>query len=64
VGQVGQHWRYDWHADALAWNYAHDLPSCQGRIKAEPEHFRVWEEMPVVPQGAGEHFWLRIEKKR
>ena len=42
---------------------AADLPAATGKLKAEPEDFRV-EEIPTFPpEGEGEHLYLWIEKR-
>ncbi|EKF75128.1 hypothetical protein A11A3_05529 [Alcanivorax hongdengensis A-11-3] len=41
---------------------AHGGASCLGRIKTEPQDFRVLEQMHVPLDGDGEHLWLHIEK--
>jgi len=40
-----------------------DLPGSGGRIKAEPEDFRVEEIPSYLPAGAGPHLWLWVEKR-
>ena len=40
-----------------------DLPGTGGRIKAEPEDFRVDERSLYDPSGEGAHLLLRIEKR-
>ncbi len=37
-------------------------PAC-GRIRVEPEDFRVYEEVGVEPDGEGEHLWLKLRKR-
>ncbi len=40
-----------------------DLPGTGGRVREEPEDFRV-EELPAYePQGSGSHLYLRVEKR-
>ncbi len=40
-----------------------ELPGSGGRVKASPEDFRVDEIPAYPPVGAGEHLWLRVEKR-
>lgn len=40
-----------------------DLPGSGGRVKASPDDFRVDEVPAYVPQGSGQHLWLRVEKR-
>lgn len=35
----------------------------RGRIRVEPEDFRVYEELAVEPSGEGEHLWLKLRKR-
>ena len=35
----------------------------RGRLKVSPEDFRVEELPATLPEGAGEHLWLEIEKR-
>lgn len=45
------------------WNRVLGDPGCRGRLRAEPEDFRV-EELPLItPEGRGGHLWLEIEKR-
>ncbi len=41
-----------------------DLPGVGGRIGAEPEDFRVDEVPLYFPSGEGEHWYVRIRKRR
>jgi tRNA pseudouridine13 synthase len=41
-----------------------DLPGVGGRIGAEPEDFRVDEVPLYFPSGEGEHWYIRIRKRR
>ncbi|MES2624555.1 MAG: tRNA pseudouridine(13) synthase TruD [Pseudomonadota bacterium] len=47
-----------WHKLSHAWGG----PLLRGRFKSTPEDFRVEENLGFVPDGAGEHLWLFIEK--
>ena len=38
-------------------------PECRGRLRVEPEDFRVEELRLITPQGQGSHLWLEIEKR-
>jgi tRNA pseudouridine13 synthase len=40
-----------------------DLPGCGGRIKFEPDDFRVEEVPAYTPSGEGEHVYLHVEKR-
>jgi tRNA pseudouridine13 synthase len=42
---------------------AHGAPLSPARIKAEPEDFRVEEELSFAPSGEGPHRLLRVEKR-
>lgn len=44
------------------WNYAYGRPLCTGQIKVAADDFIVEEILPFVPDGSGEHVFLRIEK--
>ncbi|MGF1687699.1 tRNA pseudouridine(13) synthase TruD [Photobacterium japonica] len=46
--------------DNFSWLYG--KPSCQGRIKAEPEDFVVKENLGFDFAGTGEHFMVKIRK--
>ncbi|MCG5536096.1 tRNA pseudouridine(13) synthase TruD [Ectothiorhodospira mobilis] len=39
-----------------------DTPPLQGRIRSQPEDFRVDELPATAPEGEGEHLWLRVRK--
>ncbi len=43
--------------------FCHDLPATGGRIKVEPEDFRVEEIPSYRPSGEGEHLYLWVEKR-
>ncbi|WP_019933182.1 tRNA pseudouridine(13) synthase TruD [Oceanimonas smirnovii] len=45
------------------WHYLHGEPTVSGRLKAEPEHFIVREDLGFVPGGEGEHIFLHIRKR-
>ncbi|MGF1701609.1 tRNA pseudouridine(13) synthase TruD [Photobacterium makurazakiensis] len=46
--------------DSFSWLYG--KPSCQGRIKVEPEDFIVKENLGFDFAGTGEHFMVKIRK--
>jgi len=52
-----------WSRAALSPPRAHGAPLAAARIKAEPEDFRVEEELSFVPSGEGPHRLLRVEKR-
>ena len=52
-----------WTRAALSPPRAHGAPLSAVRIKAEPEDFRVEEELSFVPSGEGPHRLLRVEKR-
>ncbi|MEX2503164.1 MAG: tRNA pseudouridine(13) synthase TruD, partial [Trueperaceae bacterium] len=39
-----------------------DLPGTEGRIRVQPEDFRVTEIPAYLPQGGGSHLYLRVRK--
>jgi len=43
--------------------FAHGGPLGTARIRVSPEDFFVDEELPFVPDGAGEHLLLQLEKR-
>jgi len=43
--------------------FAHGGPVGTGEIRQHPEDFRVIEQLGYVPTGAGEHLWLKVEKR-
>ncbi len=43
--------------------FAHDGPPLRGVLRAVPEDFEVDEELGFEPDGAGEHVFVRIEKR-
>ena len=43
--------------------YAHGGPPLQGVLRASPEDFFVDEELGFAPDGAGEHVFVRVEKR-
>lgn len=45
------------------WHYLHGEPTVSGRLKAEPEHFIVREDLGFAPGGEGEHIFLHIRKR-
>lgn len=42
---------------------AHGLPLFDAVLKRAPEDFRVVEELPMEPDGAGEHLWIYARKR-
>ena len=40
-----------------------DMPGSGGTLRADPEDFRVDEEIPYAPSGSGDHLFLRVEKR-
>lgn len=52
-----------WTRAALAPPRAHGAPLAVAEMKAEPEDFRVEEQLSFVPSGDGPHWLLRIEKR-
>ena len=52
-----------WTRAALAPPRAHGAPLASAEMKAEPEDFRVEEQLSFVPSGDGPHWLLRIEKR-
>jgi tRNA pseudouridine13 synthase len=52
-----------WTRAALAPPRAHGAPLAPAELKAEPEDFRVEEELSFAPSGEGPHLLLRIEKR-
>jgi tRNA pseudouridine13 synthase len=40
-----------------------EIAGSGGRVKTSPEDFRVDEVPAYLPQGAGQHLWLRVEKR-
>lgn len=45
------------------WAFAQGLPTAKGRIRVEPEDFRVDETLGFFPDGEGAHRWLWVEKR-
>lgn len=45
------------------WPFAYGQPCGQGKIRSLPEDFVVSENLSFEPSGAGEHVFLKIEKK-
>lgn len=45
------------------WPFAHGGPPLQGVLRASDEDFRVDEQLGIVPDGSGEHVFLRVEKR-
>jgi tRNA pseudouridine13 synthase len=43
--------------------HAHGGPPLAGVIRSEPEDFRVDEDLGFAPDGAGEHAFVRVEKR-
>jgi tRNA pseudouridine13 synthase len=52
-----------WTRAALAPPRAHGAPLSAAQFKAEPEDFRVEEELSFAPSGEGPHLLLRVEKR-
>lgn len=50
---------FDWAALPLV---TADLPGSGGRIRVEPDDFRVLERPAYAPQGDGAHLYLRVRK--
>ncbi len=46
-----------------AWPYAFGGPPLRARLRATPEDFFVDEDLGFAPDGAGEHVFLRVEKR-
>lgn len=42
--------------------YVYGAPSATGRLRSIPEDFKVYENLPFIPSGEGEHVFLQIEK--
>ena len=59
------HGRYAeaWRRAALDPPRAHGAPLPQPTFKANPEDFRVEEQLSFLPSGSGPHWLLRVEKK-
>ena len=45
------------------WAWALGEPFVHGRIRSQPEDFRVFEIPMIEPEGSGNHLWLEIEKR-
>ncbi|HTY49006.1 MAG TPA: tRNA pseudouridine(13) synthase TruD, partial [Steroidobacteraceae bacterium] len=52
-----------WWIPALAPAWAHGAPPVRGRLRAQPEDFRVEEDLGFQPDGAGSHLLLKVEKR-
>ncbi len=52
-----------WTQTALAPPRAHGAPLPAAELKAEPEDFRVEEQLSFIPSGHGPHWLLRVEKR-
>jgi len=52
-----------WRQAALGPPRAHGAPLAAALIKAEPEDFRVEEQLSFAPSGEGSHWLLRVEKR-
>jgi tRNA pseudouridine13 synthase len=52
-----------WTRAALGPPRAHGAPLAPAELKAEPEDFRVEEELSFTPSGDGPHLLLRVEKR-
>lgn len=44
------------------WSRTLGRPRLSGRIRLQPEDFRVLEQPLVHPEGSGQHLWLEVEK--
>jgi tRNA pseudouridine13 synthase len=53
----------DWQLVADNWSHAYGKPESVGRLKAKPSDFKVHELIDIDFSGAGEHYWLNIEKE-
>jgi tRNA pseudouridine13 synthase len=62
---VSVHGRYAdaWRRAALDPPRAHGAPLPPAEFKANPEDFRVEEQLSFLPSGSGPHWLLRVEKK-
>ncbi len=52
-----------WTRAALNPARAHGAPLPPAELKAQPEDFRVEEQLSFVPSGSGPHWLLRVEKR-
>ena len=52
-----------WTRAALAPPRAHGAPLPRAQLRAEPEDFRVEEQLSFAPSGEGPHWLLRVEKR-
>jgi tRNA pseudouridine13 synthase len=51
------------HTDPSSLPHAWGGPTGQARLRVEPEDFRVTEIPVCLPEGQGEHLWLRVRKR-
>ncbi len=51
------------NAGELSWPRTAPPPLTRAVLRAMPEDFLVEELMPFVPEGAGEHLWLKVQKR-
>jgi tRNA pseudouridine13 synthase len=51
------------HTDPSSLPYAWGGPAGQARLRVEPEDFQVTEIPVCLPEGQGEHLWLRVRKR-
>lgn len=49
--------------DTARWPRTAPPPLTRALLRAEPEDFVVEEQMPHLPEGRGEHLWLRVRKR-
>ncbi len=49
--------------DAAGWPRTAPPPLSRALLRAEPEDFVVEEQMPHLPEGRGEHLWLKVRKR-
>ncbi|MEA3149266.1 MAG: tRNA pseudouridine13 synthase [Gammaproteobacteria bacterium] len=52
-----------WSRAALSPPRAHGVPLPLAQFKAQPEDFRVEEQLSFMPSGSGPHWLLRVEKR-
>ena len=48
---------------AAGWPRTAPPPLSQALLRVQPEDFVVEEQMPYVPEGRGEHLWLKVRKR-
>lgn len=47
----------------IDFEYLHETPQCEAKIRSCPEDFQVVEELGFEPEGQGEHVFLYIRKR-